>query len=238
MPDEPNMGQPETAGGRAWVCSCGWQAETPEALPGHRSRENAVDRKAGRPPGHRAIGYVDLETGEVIVKHSPTAYRGRWVKKVAEHDARREPPPVTPAHDPSRDGAGVVDEAPTPSDSGLSVPRSWWRPPDEDGGDGEDGEAEEEEEENQLLQPLGRVRLQVRPVVYEVGEELVHLYHLVVASIQAMGVSDYSPEMGEWLRDTVFEFYREHPEIVDLRRLFTAEESAELRVRALTEVGA
>jgi len=72
-----------------------------------------------------------------------------------------------------------------------------------------------------------RVKIQHRPVVFEIDESLVFLHHHVLDSAQNMGVN-YRAALGEWIRDSVFQFYYEHPEVIALSTLLTPLEAKEI----------
>lgn len=77
-------------------------------------------------------------------------------------------------------------------------------------------------------QPTGRgrgayVEIQARPIIYRIDQSLIYIYNLVMQSVASMGVP-YAPPFSDWLRDTVVQFYVEHPEILDLKSMFTPEE--------------
>lgn len=68
-----------------------------------------------------------------------------------------------------------------------------------------------------------QVKVQYRPRVFDIDEGIIHLYHLTTSSIREKGVP-YYPTEGEWIRESVFRFWMEHQELVDLRTIFTQEE--------------
>ena len=82
-----------------------------------------------------------------------------------------------------------------------------------------------------------KVKVVLRPQIYDLDEGVLHLYNLVMRSLVAKGFRDYAPTLGEWVREVVFQFHLDHPEIVDLRTLFTEEEKRQLQAQVLVAGG-
>lgn len=93
----------------------------------------------------------------------------------------------------------------------------------------DEGAGEGRSEAKDLLFPKGeaakgsQLRVQVRPQVYDVPEDLLYLYNMDLAAYMRLGVA-YSPTFGQWARDWIFRAHIEHPEVLDLSSIFTPEE--------------
>lgn len=72
-----------------------------------------------------------------------------------------------------------------------------------------------------------QVKVQYRPKVFEMDESVVHIYHLHMAAAQRLGVR-YEPSLGEWIRQVVFQFSLEHPELVDLSSILSPDERQQI----------
>ncbi len=69
--------------------------------------------------------------------------------------------------------------------------------------------------------------MRVRHEVHEIDEELIHVYHLFLTSMQTKGLA-YSPTFGDWCRDLIFAHLIDHPEVLDLSTLLRPEERRRL----------
>ncbi len=91
----------------------------------------------------------------------------------------------------------------------------------------EEGDASGQTPAKKRLQIKGQFRFQT----FEIDHSVYYLHQLVMAAAKAKGVN-YEPSLGEFLRENVFRYFWEHPEVIDLRAILGPED-----LQALTGIG-
>lgn len=200
-----------------WLCSCGDAFDEPEELTGHRT---SLRNRREPMDGHKLLGYGDPVTREIILKTGHKVWKGYWRELLAKRFGGNGAGPDDEGEDAGEDGAFFDAEAAFREAVGDD---------DQDGDDpeygphpsNEDDEIEETEEGRGTRQH--HVKVQYRPQVFEMDEAVVHLFHLHMAAAERLGVR-YQPKLGEWIRQVVFQFSIEHPELVDLSAILSPQE--------------
>lgn len=192
-----------------FVCKCDERFTSPAGYLKHM----ATTLHAGEPKGkHGARGLMRFSTGEVVFPWGGRIW-GQYRSWLAAYDEAS--PAATGGN-----GAGAAKRKPSERKA-------------EEASDGDGRSAGGEKDGRAPLQdspgPLkSAVKVMYRPQVFEIDESLVLLYHLCLTTFQQVG-STYRPSFGVWMRDTCFRFHVEHPELVDLRAIFTPRELAILK---------
>lgn len=201
-----------------WMCSCGADFDEPEQLVGHRT---SMRNKGVPTADHSSLGYGSRQSGEVLLKTGHKVWKGRWKTLLAKNlgistDERATEP---------EDGAGESKE---PSQYNYEDTEAEFNSMFEDSDEEPDGRASNEDPELDEVQvDVGtsshRVKVAYRPTIFTMDEAVVHLYHLHQAAAQRLGVR-YNKPLGEWIREVVFQFTLEHPELVDLSTILTPQQ--------------